>query len=138
MTLTSFDPSPSALARIWEDLFLPPRAVWIRQSLGLEPLAGGLELLGDGLVFSALKPSVDGRGMILRCYNPGDRHATGIVVLGAPVRAVVRVSADEREFQPAPLASDRRDGSVEAWIDRLLALLDTTDDDTTILAISRA
>ena len=77
VTLTSPDPSPSALARIWEDLFLPPRAVWIRQSLGLEPVEGGLELRGDGLVFSALKPSVDGRGVILRCYNPGDRHAPG-------------------------------------------------------------
>ena len=39
-TLTSPRPSAAALARAWEDLFLPPRALWIRQSLGVEPVGG--------------------------------------------------------------------------------------------------
>ncbi|HKU60958.1 MAG TPA: glycoside hydrolase family 38 C-terminal domain-containing protein [Gemmatimonadales bacterium] len=108
VTLASSDSTPSALARTWEDLFLPPRAVWIRQSLGLDPVRGGLELRADELVFSALKPSADGRSMILRCYNPGDRRADGVAVFDPPVRAAVRVTADEREVAPVTLAPDRR------------------------------
>ena len=33
----------------------------------------GPELLGDGLVFSAMKPAESGKGIVLRCYNA--RHA---------------------------------------------------------------
>jgi 2-O-(6-phospho-alpha-D-mannosyl)-D-glycerate hydrolase len=108
VTLASPDPSPAALARAWEDLFLPPRALWIRQSLGLEPSEGGIQLHGDGLVFSALKPSSDGRGIVIRCYNPGDQPARGEIAFDAPVRAAIRVTADEREYGPAVLSPDRR------------------------------
>jgi mannosylglycerate hydrolase len=120
--LTSPDPSWSALARTWEDLFLPPRAVWVRQSLGLEPVAGGLDLRGEGLVFSAFKPSGDGRGAIFRCYNPGELDAAGTLSFGAPVRAAVRVSADERESEPVALAPGRRDVSLSLAPGEILSL----------------
>ena len=87
---------------------ISPRALWIRQSLGLEPSEGGIQLHGDGLVFSALKPSSDGRGVIIRCYNPGDEAARGEITFDAPVRAAIRVTADEHECGPALLAPDRR------------------------------
>lgn len=120
--LASPNPSPADLARAWEDLFLPPRALWIRQSLGLEPSEGGIQLHGDGLVFSALKPSSDGRGIIIRCYNPGDQPAAGVIAFDAPVRAAGRVTADEREFGPAPLARDRRTVPVSLAPGEILSL----------------
>ena len=122
VTLASPDPSPAALARAWEDLFLPPRALWIRQSLGLEPSRGGIQLHGDGLVFSALKPSSDGRGVVMRCYNPGDQPARGEIAFDAPVRAAIRVSADERECGPALLAPDRRTVPVSLTPGEILSL----------------
>jgi mannosylglycerate hydrolase len=108
VTLASPQPSAAALARAWEDLFLPPRALLIRQSLGVEPMESGLELHGDGLVFSALKPSADGRGIVVRCYNPGDQAAEGVIAFDAGIGAAVRVTAGERECDPARLAPDRR------------------------------
>jgi alpha-mannosidase len=122
VTLTSADPSPATLARDWEDLFLPTRAVWVRQSLGLAPVKGGLELRGDDLVFSAFKPSADGRSVILRCFNPGDRPAAGVVAFDAPVGAVVRVTADEREAEPASLAANRRQVSLALAPGEILSL----------------
>jgi alpha-mannosidase len=122
VTLASSDHSPAALARAWEDLFLPPRALWIRQSLGLEPSAGGIQLHGDALVFSALKPSADGRGVVIRCYNPGDQPADGVVAFDASVRAAVRVTAEERECGPALLASDRRTVPVSLGPGEMLSL----------------
>jgi mannosylglycerate hydrolase len=122
VTLTSPDPSPATLARDWEDLFLPTRAVWVRQSLGLAPVEGGLELRGDDLVFSAFKPSADGRSVILRCFNPGDRPAAGVVAFDAPVGAVVRVTADEREAEPASLAANRRQVSLALAPGEILSL----------------
>ncbi len=65
------------LPRLWEDLFIPPRAIWLRQATAFRPPALDSELTGDGIVFSALKPAEDGEGVVLRCYNaggvPGDR-----------------------------------------------------------------
>ena len=122
VTLASPALSPGDLARAWEDLFLPPRALWIRQSLGLEPSEGGIQLHGDGLVFSALKPSSDGRGIIIRCYNPGDQPAAGVIAFDAPVRAAGRVTADERECGSAPLARDRRTVPVSLAAGEILSL----------------
>jgi mannosylglycerate hydrolase len=121
-TLTSPRPSAAALARAWEDLFLPPRALWIRQSLGVGPVEGGLELQGDGLVFSALKPSSDGRGVVMRCYNPGDQTAEGVIMFDAGIGAAVRVTAGERECGAVRLAPDRRSVALSLSAGEILSL----------------
>ena len=41
--------------------------------------------------FPPSSPRSDGRGVVIRCYNPGDRPARGSVAFGAPARAAVRV-----------------------------------------------
>jgi mannosylglycerate hydrolase len=117
------DPAgPAQAARVWEDLFLPARAVWFRQSLGVDPVESDLRLLGDELVFSALKPGADGRGVILRCYNPGDDRAEGAVTFGSPVGEVVRVAADERELGPLPLGPDARQVPLSLAAGEILSL----------------
>jgi len=92
------------LSRLWEDAFLPPRAIWLRQATALELPATDLRLEGDGLVFSSLKPAVEGEGIVLRCYNATGVEVTGRLEVGAPLAAAARVRADER--QPQPLVVD--------------------------------
>lgn len=91
---------PAALARAWEDLFLPVRPVWLRQAGQLSPPSGGLVLEGDGLVLSAVKPGETGAGIVLRCYNPGQGPVGGRWRLPFPASAAFRVRADEREPRP--------------------------------------
>ncbi len=94
------------LAALWEDAFLPPRAIWLRQATELHLAATDVRLTGEGLVFSSLKPAEDG-GIVLRCYNATGSEVAGRVELGTPVAAVARVRADEREPQPLPLDANR-------------------------------
>jgi alpha-mannosidase len=88
------------LARLWEDAFLQPRAVWLRQAteLSLPPI--DLRLEGEGLVFSSLKPARDARGTVVRCYNATASEVEGRVELAAPLAGAARVRADEGEPRP--------------------------------------
>jgi alpha-mannosidase len=116
------DTGPAELTRRWEDLFLSPRALWFRQSLGLDPARVDLRLQGDDVIFSALKPAASGEGVVLRCYNPGDRPADGAVTFGSSVRKVLRVAADERELGELPLAPDGRTASLSLAPGEILSL----------------
>ena len=113
---------PAQVTRTWEDLFLPPRAAWFRQSLGLDQARLDLRLSGGELTFSALKPAVDGDGIVLRCYNAGDRRAEGAVSFGAAVRKVVRVAADERALEELTLTPDRHGVSLSLVPGEILSL----------------
>jgi mannosylglycerate hydrolase len=95
------------LAALWEDAFLPPRAVWLRQATRLAPPATGLQLEGEGLVFSSLKPAAEGDGVVFRCYNATGDAVEGRLELAAPLAAAARVRADEREAIPLPLEANR-------------------------------
>jgi alpha-mannosidase len=96
------------LARLWEDAFVPPRAVWIRQASPLDPVATDVRLEGEGLVFSSLKPAEgDGRRLVFRCYNATADAAEGRLVLGKAIAAAERARADEREGVPLPLQAGR-------------------------------
>jgi alpha-mannosidase len=91
------------LAALWEDAFLPPRAVWLRQATELSWPATAVRLEGEGLVFSSLKPAGANAGIVFRCYNATDSLTWGRLHLGAPVAAAARVRADEQEPEPLPL-----------------------------------
>jgi alpha-mannosidase len=84
------------LAKLWEDLFLPVRGIWLRQAspLRLEPI--DIRLEGDGMVFSALKPAERGSAMVLRCYNATARPAAGAWQFSRPVSGAHRARADEQ------------------------------------------
>ncbi len=96
------------LLREWEDLFLPVSATWLRQSLPLELPAVGVELLGDGLVLSAIKPVMGGTAVVLRCLNSTDEMRAGFWRFAVPVVGAWTTRADERPGLPLPLEEGGR------------------------------
>jgi hypothetical protein len=100
--------APGRLEQMWEDAFVPLTVRWIR-GFGGGTTAGeapGLQLEGEGLVFSALKPAEDGRGVVLRCYNLGHRETAGRIRVGRrPARADL-VRADETFLANLPMDAD--------------------------------
>jgi alpha-mannosidase len=86
---------------LWEDAFVPPRAIWLRQATPLTPPAIDLELEGEGLVFSSLKPAeAGGRRIVFRCYNATATSVVGRLLTDSPLESVERTRADEREGRP--------------------------------------
>jgi mannosylglycerate hydrolase len=86
------------VVQLWEDAFVPARAIWLRQATPLEPAAIDLELEGEGLVFSSLKPAEgDDRRIVFRCYNVTGEPVEGRLLTGARLQSVERTRADERE-----------------------------------------
>jgi hypothetical protein len=86
----------SALSELWEDVFLPPHPVWLRQATPLTAPAWDVRLEGRGLVFSSAKPPEQGNGLVLRCWNGRAEPVAGAWRFGRPVARAVRLRADER------------------------------------------
>jgi mannosylglycerate hydrolase len=93
----------ASLPAEWEDAFLPLRPVWLRQATPLSLPEGELTLEGAGLVLSAIKPAEDGTGIVLRCYNASADTVRGCWRLPFVASSALRVRADERQPEPAPL-----------------------------------
>ena len=96
----------SVVPELWEDVFLPPRALWLRQATELRAPQLDVRLEGPGLVFSSAKPAEEGAGIVLRCYNAGDAPAEGIWRLGRRMKRALLTRADEREGRELPLSVD--------------------------------
>jgi mannosylglycerate hydrolase len=96
------------LAELWEDLFLPVRAVWLRQAspLSLEPI--DIRLEGAGLVFSALKPAEQGDALVLRCYNATGSPAVGAWHFAQQIAGAHRARADEHPLHEIRLGEGGR------------------------------
>ena len=88
------------LPELWEDVFLPVRARWLRGADLPRAPDFGVTLDGRGLVLSAVKPAQTGSGLILRCYNARPERVVGAWRLPDSIRAAHRVRADEREAEP--------------------------------------
>ncbi|MGH7510746.1 MAG: glycoside hydrolase family 38 C-terminal domain-containing protein [Gemmatimonadales bacterium] len=95
ITQTELD-GGTVLPELWEDLFLPVQGVWLRQASPLSPEPIDVRLEGYGLVFSAMKPAEQGKGMILRCYNTTAKPTAGLWHFSLPVASAQRARADER------------------------------------------
>jgi hypothetical protein len=86
------------VVELWEDAFVPPRAIWLRQATPLIPPTIDLELEGQGLVFSSLKPAEgDGRRIVFRCYNATGGTVEGRLLTDSSLESVEQTRADERE-----------------------------------------
>jgi mannosylglycerate hydrolase len=98
----------SVLPELWEDVFLPVQAVWLRQAspLSVEPFDVRLE--GDGLVFSGLKPTERGSDMVLRCYNATGKPTVGTWHFSIPVVGARRARADEHPLHEIRLGEAGR------------------------------
>ncbi len=88
------------IERAAERFHARPMAMMRRSLLAIPEPVRGPELVGEGLVFSAMKPAESGHGLVLRCYN----------ALGRPVPGEWRVpwtvhAAELARFDETPLAS---------------------------------
>ncbi len=88
------------LPELWEDVFLPTRARWLRNANLGGPKAFGATLDGRGLVLSAVKPAQTGSGMVLRCFNARGERVVGAWRLPDTIRTAHRVRADEKSAEP--------------------------------------
>ena len=83
------------LQQSWENLFLPLKTMWSRDWNGRASTSPGIELEGEGLVLSAIKPAEQGNGMMVRCYNVTSLPTEGRMTFGFPIRRARQVRADE-------------------------------------------
>ena len=112
------------LIELWEDAFVPPRAVWLRQATGLAPLSVEVRLEGVGLVFSSLKPAErEGRWLAFRCCNATGERTEGRLVVGAPLESALRVRADERAGEDLRLDGGGRSVRFTAGPHEIVTLL---------------
>ena len=113
----------TTLPTTWEDVFLPPRAVWLRQAPSLRLAAIDCTLGGEGIVFSALKPAERGDGIVLRCYNARRSAASGSCRLSIPLASAARVRADEQWLQELDIEENRRTVRFHAGAHEIVTLL---------------
>lgn len=85
----------AAIEHAAEAFHAPPLAAMRRSLLAIPQPRLGPELVGAGLVFSAMKPAEGGRGVVLRCYNATARPVKGEWRIPWPVRSAQLARLDE-------------------------------------------
>ncbi len=81
---------------------VPMRARWSRGGSGvLGPEGSLLDVRGDGLIVTAVKPSEDGDGVVVRLYNTLDMETHGSVSLREPHGDVWFVNLNEEPLRRA-------------------------------------
>jgi alpha-mannosidase len=95
--------APGRIHRSWEDAFLPPITLWMRQAMVTRDQEPGLELEGDQLAFEALKPAEDGDGLVLRFVNLAPTPAHARCRFPWPLLRAERARADETRLGPLAL-----------------------------------
>ncbi|HET7601500.1 MAG TPA: glycosyl hydrolase-related protein, partial [Gemmatimonadales bacterium] len=86
----------------WEEAFLGPHVCWYRGRSASAP-AVSAELVGHGLMASAVKPAEQGTGLVLRAVNMLDQEVSGAWRLAPPPTEAWLVRADESRLQPLPV-----------------------------------
>jgi alpha-mannosidase len=71
------DGTIGAIERLADDVLHPLTGATWRTAIDAPTVIHGAELTGDGLAFSAIKPSEDGEWTVLRCVNLLDREVAG-------------------------------------------------------------
>jgi alpha-mannosidase len=87
------------IERTADDVLLPLVGDTLRSALTILPDTPGVELVGDGLAFSALKESENGKGIVARCVNLLDHDVEGAWRFGFPLREVHRARLDETPLE---------------------------------------
>ena len=92
------------IERLADDVLLPIVGETLRSNLADESEGAGLELEGDGLVFSAAAPAQREGWTMLRCVNRRARRVRGGWRLYRPVTEAVRAGLDETPLAPLAVA----------------------------------
>ncbi|HET7186627.1 MAG TPA: glycoside hydrolase family 38 C-terminal domain-containing protein [Gemmatimonadaceae bacterium] len=93
-----------AIERLADDVLLPIVGETLRSNLADESEGAGLELEGDGLVFSAAAPAQREGWTMLRCVNRRPHRVRGGWRLYRPVNEAVRARLDETPLAPLAVA----------------------------------
>jgi mannosylglycerate hydrolase len=96
--LAEGDAAPDRLHDLWERAFLPIAGRWFRAANTLHVAGSAIELTGEGLVLSAVKPAEDGHGIVLRCWNATEQAVAGTWrVVPTPARAWIARADETKE-----------------------------------------
>jgi alpha-mannosidase len=98
----------TGLPQLWEDAFLPIRAQWLRQASPLSPAPVEIQLEGEGLIFSSIKPAEQASGLVLRCFNARPQPVAGVWHMAAPLSSARRCRADEHCLHEIKLGDGSR------------------------------
>jgi alpha-mannosidase len=94
------------IERTAERFHARPLALMRRSLLAIPDSVAGPALVGNGLVFSAMKPAESGRGVVLRCYNALTRPLNGEWRVPWPVRSAELARLDETPLAPLDVSPD--------------------------------
>jgi alpha-mannosidase len=83
------------IEQLADDVLLPMRGETVRYNLDAPYSAAGLELEGDGLVFSAAMPARAAGWTVLRCVNRRDEPTSGRWRMGRVISEAARARLDE-------------------------------------------
>jgi hypothetical protein len=89
-----------AVEELADDVLLPLVGVTLRSNLGDPARAGGLELEGDGLAFSAAMPAREPGWIVLRCVNRTDGEVHGRWRTRRPIADARLARLDETPLDP--------------------------------------
>jgi alpha-mannosidase len=92
-----------AIERLADDVLLPLCGETLRSNLDDPHRAGGLELTGEGLAFSAAAPAQREGWIVLRCVNRRDTEVAGSWRLFRPIHEAVRARLDETAESSLPV-----------------------------------
>jgi alpha-mannosidase len=110
-----------SIEQLADDVLLPIRGETLRSNL-LEPSGvGGIELSGDGLVFSSAKPAQRAGWIALRCVNRRDVVVRGTWAFGRTIVEATRARLDET--REGTLSVNGRSVTFEAGPKEIVTLL---------------
>jgi alpha-mannosidase len=89
-----------------DDVLLPLVGHTLRSNLGEPVVAGGLELEGDGLAFSAAMPAREPGWIVLRCVNRRDAEVRGRWRFQRPIADARLARLDETPLEPIAVSDD--------------------------------
>jgi alpha-mannosidase len=89
----------AAIERVADDVLCPPVGFTLRAALAVPAPVRGVELVGRGVTFSAMKESDDGQWLVLRCINVTDEPVDGSWTLPFDVRDARASRLDERPLE---------------------------------------
>jgi alpha-mannosidase len=95
------------IERAADDALLPLEGRTLRSALAVPAPIAGVELVGTGLAFSALKESEDGDWVVARCVNLLDEPVDGCWRFGAPVLEARYARLDETPLEPLEVTANR-------------------------------